>query len=235
MKILGIETASNICAVAIVENGCVLNEKSLDQPSIHSQKLISLIDDVLTNTYDFDAIAVSIGPGSFTGLRIGLSVAKGILYGSNKPITAVSTLKAIAYNLLRYKNENSVNGLIVCALIDARRDEFYTAIYEIDNKTLLLKLEPQAIRYHDLVELVSEKKMIFIGNGVEKFLKLIINHNIKKNIWIFKEGLINLCSAGSVALLGEYQLFEHITENIFDIEPVYVKDFHTLVKNQYKI
>src|SRR5258706_14324961 len=102
MKILGIESATVVCAAAIIENGCVRSERTLIAPRIHSEKIISLIDESLDDANitptELEGVAVSIGPGSFTGLRIGLSVAKGLAYALDKPIVAVPTLEALAAN-----------------------------------------------------------------------------------------------------------------------------------------
>lgn len=231
MKILGIETATSICAAAVVENGRLLSEKYLTEPHIHSEKLVAIIDQALNSIKDFNAVAVSIGPGSFTGLRIGLSVAKGLAYASARPIVAVSTLKALAFNLIIH--EKIKDGALICPLIDARRDEFYTALYRVNTKELSTVVKPQAERFNELLNILPDEEIVFIGDGAAKFNVITRENKLYKNFWIFDMGLINLCSAASVALLGEKKLLRNDTESLAELEPVYLKDFQTIVKTQH--
>ena len=231
MKLLGIETATIVCAAAVVENGKILSEKYLTEPHIHSEKLLRVIDQVLNTNNYFDAVAISIGPGSFTGLRIGLSMAKGLAFASGKPLVSISTLEALAYNFIR--TEKIQKGALICPLIDARRDEFYTALYRADGNGFSIITEPQAKRFEDLLDIFPDEELNFIGDGVEKLKKLSQGRGLDKNFWIFADGLINLCSAGSVALLGEKKLFKNDIENLAELEPAYIKDFQTIVKTQH--
>lgn len=228
MKILGIETATLVCAAAVVENGNIISEKSFTEPNKHSEKIISVINEVLNIAGNFDAIAVSIGPGSFTGLRIGVSTAKGLAYSTGKPVVAVSTLEALIFNIIssRASDENE----IVAALIDARRDEFYTALYNIRGNEINLLLEPQALRFNELLSKLPVTKVAFVGDGVQKFRQLIETNNYGSENLKFYPDSINFCRASSVALMGEKLLKSGITENITELEPVYIKDFQTLVK-----
>ena len=231
MKVLGIETATIVCASALVENGKILSEKYLTEPHIHSEKLLTVIDKVLNTNKYFDAVAISIGPGSFTGLRIGLSVAKGLAFASGKPLLAISTLEALAFNFIL--RDEVKKGALICPLIDARRDEFYTALYRANGNGFSIILEPQAKKFEDLLDIFPDEELNFIGDGVEKFKKLSQGKGLDKNIWIFADGLINLCSAASVALLGEKKLLKNEIENLAELEPVYIKDFQTIVKTQH--
>jgi tRNA threonylcarbamoyladenosine biosynthesis protein TsaB len=231
MKVLGIETATIVCAAAVVENRKLLSEKYLTEPHIHSEKLLTVIRQVLhTNKY-FDALAISIGPGSFTGLRIGLSVAKGLAFASGKPLLAISTLEALALNFII--PDKVKQGALICPLIDARRDEFYTALYRADGNGLSTIMEPQAKRFGELLDIFPDEELNFIGDGVEKFKNLSQGKRLDKNFWIFADGLINLCSAASVALLGEKKLLKNEIENLAELEPVYIKDFQTITKTQH--
>jgi tRNA threonylcarbamoyladenosine biosynthesis protein TsaB len=231
MKVLGIETATIVCAAAVVENGKLLSEKYLTAPHIHSEKLLTVIAQVLDTNKYYDAVAISIGPGSFTGLRIGLSVAKGLTFASGKPLLAISTLEALAFNFILHDKVR--DGALICPLIDARRDEFYTALYRANGNGLSIIMEQQDKKFEDLLNIFPDEEINFIGDGVEKFKKLSQEKGLDKNFWIFADGLINLCSAGSVALLGEKKLFKNAIENLADLEPVYIKDFQTIVKTQH--
>jgi len=231
MKVLGIETATIVCAAAVVENGKLLSEKYLTEPHIHSEKLLTVIRQVLNTNKYFDALTISIGPGSFTGLRIGLSVAKGLAFASGKPLLAISTLEALALNFII--PDKVKQGALICPLIDARRDEFYTALYRANGNGLSTVMEPQARRFGDLLDIFPDEELNFIGDGVEKFKNLSQGKRLDKNFWIFADGLINLCSAASVALLGEKKLLKNEIENLAELEPVYIKDFQTIVKTQH--
>lgn len=228
MKILGIETATLVCAAAVVENGIIVAEKSYYEPNRHSEKIISVIDEVLSIALGFDAIAVSIGPGSFTGLRIGVSTAKGLAYSTGKPVLAVSTLEAIAYNTLSTRTAD--DNEIVATLIDARRDEFYTALYNIQGNEVKCILEPQALRFNELLHKLPITKVAFVGDGVSKFRQLIGTNNYSRENLKFYPDSINFCKASSVALIGEKLLGSGVTGNFTQLEPVYIKDFQTLVK-----
>lgn len=228
MKVLGIETTTLVCAAAVVENDKIISEKSFTEPHKHSEKIISIINEVVNIAGSFDAIAVSIGPGSFTGLRIGVSTAKGLAYSTGKPVVAVSTLEALAYNAVinRASDENE----IIAALIDARRDEFYTALYNIRGNEMKVILKPQALRFNELLSKLPPSNVAFVGDGVPKFQQLIEANNYDSGNLKFYTDSINFCSASSVAFVGEKLLKSGVTENITELEPVYIKDFQTLVK-----
>ena len=132
--ILAIETATDICGVALVQNQNVVAQRVLAEKYVHSEKLLPMIDEVLRDASfsakHLDAIAVSIGPGSFTGLRIGLSTAKGLALSLGKSVIAVPTLDALAYAFFRRKGGASV--AVVCPMIEAKRDEAFFCFYRID-------------------------------------------------------------------------------------------------------
>jgi tRNA threonylcarbamoyladenosine biosynthesis protein TsaB len=231
MKILGIETSTNVCGAALIDNGKILAEKYLTEPHIHSEKLIHLVDSVLQSDKSYDALAISIGPGSFTGLRIGLSVVKGLAYASLKPVFAVSTLEALSYNLVFH--ERMSDGTVICPLIDARRDEFYTAVYKVAAGELINILEPQARKFDEIVKIAQMREIHFIGDGSQKFINFCKEKKIIKNLWIFYDGIINLCSASSVAFLGEKKSSHGKTADIQNLEPMYIKDFQALAASQH--
>ncbi len=237
--ILGIETATQVCAAAIVKDGIVVAENYLTEPNVHSEKLITLINNTLMqansggeatdNLKKLNAISISNGPGSFTGLRVGFSVAKAIAYACNKPLVTVPTLEALGFNFVSTKNYQTFRYL--CPLIDARRDEFYSVILEYENNKFVRVVEQSAYKFDDLVKLIpGTGKIIFIGDGIEKFQKFISIKNISNELWNFNDGISNLCSAGSVALLGEIKFNLGQIEDLTNLEPDYVKDFYTLFK-----
>src|SRR5471030_2964914 len=131
--ILQIETATTVCSVALSKDGVVLAVKQMDQRNIHAEVITLYIEELLTTTgtkySDLDAIAVSCGPGSYTGLRIGVSTAKGLCYALDKPLIAVETLKAMADGMMAQLKDQLAENTLLCPMIDARRMEVFTAVF----------------------------------------------------------------------------------------------------------
>ncbi|MDH3253127.1 MAG: tRNA (adenosine(37)-N6)-threonylcarbamoyltransferase complex dimerization subunit type 1 TsaB, partial [Ignavibacteria bacterium] len=148
MTVLGVETATAVCAAALVVDGQAIAEEMVNQRFVHAEKLMSLIQDVLTRSDrgsgDLDGIAVSIGPGSFTGLRIGLAAGKGLSYSLDKPLIAVPTLEALA--LRTALGGNVPDGTFILPVIDARRNEVYTQLFRFGSETLVAVWEPRDVR-----------------------------------------------------------------------------------------
>ena len=162
--ILSLETSTKICSVAITDGDKLLALKEEGGAYSHSEKLTLFIQDIMAEANlkleDMDAIAVSKGPGSYTGLRIGVSAAKGLCYALNKPLIAVDTLQAMALGMA----ENYQSDLY-CSMIDARRMEVYTALYNSDNSNV----EPVSAKIIDessFQEYLENQQVIFFGDGV---------------------------------------------------------------------
>ena len=149
MRILALETAAKAVSAAVTEDGRVLAAGYQDTGLTHSRTLMPIVEGLLSNTglkaADMDAIAVSAGPGSFTGVRIGVSAAKGLAWAADKPCVAVSTLAALA------RNVSFIDGLIVCAM-DARRQQVYNALFEARDGALTRLTEDRAIALAGLAE-----------------------------------------------------------------------------------
>lgn len=149
MKILALETAAKAVSAAITEDGKVLASAFQDTGLTHSRTLMPLVELLLRNTdmtaADLDAVAVSAGPGSFTGVRIGVSAAKGLAWAADRPCVPVSTLAALA------RNVSFLDGLVVCAM-DARRQQVYNALFEARNGKLTRLTEDRAVALSDLAE-----------------------------------------------------------------------------------
>ena len=157
--ILNIETTSEVCSVGLALNGELIASRETIDPNSHSRLLTVFIDEIFKEAgktvSDIDAIAISKGPGSYTGLRIGTSVAKGLCYSLGKPLISVDTLQSIAYGILfksGLKNDFELE-FFICPLIDARRMEVYTGLYDKDLNCLK---EP----YSHIFEEVSFKEML---------------------------------------------------------------------------
>ena len=165
MYILGIETATRTGGVAIVSEDGVLAEYTLNIEVTHSERLMSTVDRVFKDTglrmASIDGFGVSIGPGSFTGLRIGLSTVKGLAFTTGKPVAAVPTLKALAWNTphARYP---------VCPLLDARKKEVYAALYRYDGGELVQDLPETVLPLAELAERVAGE-VLFTGEGARLF------------------------------------------------------------------
>lgn len=147
MRILALETAAKAVSAAITEDGKVLAAGFQDTGLTHSRTLMPIVESLLRNTdiAEVDAVAVSAGPGSFTGVRIGVSAAKGLAFAWNKPCAAVSTLAALA------RNAAFLDGLIVCAM-DARRQQVYNALFEARDGVLTRLTPDRAVALADLAE-----------------------------------------------------------------------------------
>ncbi|MDE3058610.1 MAG: tRNA (adenosine(37)-N6)-threonylcarbamoyltransferase complex dimerization subunit type 1 TsaB, partial [Bacteroidota bacterium] len=170
MTILAIETATDICSAALVRDRAVLAHRSLSEKNIHSEKLLPMIDEILKESalrlHDVDAVAVSIGPGSFTGLRIGLSAAKGLAMGAGISLVPVPTLDALALETLhRIPKEDAV----VCPLIEAKRDEAFFSFYSARNNFPLRASEYEIAPAQTIVEKAKQyRSVVFAGNGAGK-------------------------------------------------------------------
>ncbi len=237
MTVLAIETATAVCAAAVVADGMTRSEFELSAPRVHSEKLIALIDRALAaasvKSGAVDGIAVSIGPGSFTGLRIGLSVAKGLAYAWNKPLAAVPTLEALAWEAAR---PGAVQrGGLILPMIDARRDEVYVAGYRCIDGRLEETLAAQSMTMENLVHIVLDNEYIVtMGDGAKKFNEFL------RGTYPEHASRIPLpvderfqCKASAVGLIGERHLLNGHAAHLETLEPMYIKDFHTLLKTQH--
>ncbi len=168
MRILAVDTSSNVASAAIVDDNKLVCECVLNNKLTHSQTLMPMVDEVFRKSelspLDIDVFAVSAGPGSFTGLRIGVTTIKGLAHAVNKPVCGVNTLEALAYNL-------PFCPYIISPIMDARREQVYNAFYKWENGVLKEVTEPRAISLDDCLEELSElgEKVVFLGDGVAVF------------------------------------------------------------------
>jgi tRNA threonylcarbamoyladenosine biosynthesis protein TsaB len=219
--ILNIETATTNCSVSLSKEGktIVLKEDN-DKSYSHAERLHVYIDEVLKeaniNSNKLDAISVSKGPGSYTGLRIGVSAAKGLCFALDKPLISIPTLDALAHQV------KMDNGIIV-SMLDARRMEVYSAIYD-SNYNEIRETQAQILEKTSFNDYLEQGKVYFIGNGVEK-TKTLINHTNA----IFIED--KLPSANDMSLLADTKYKKNDTEDIAYFEPYYLKDFVALKPN----
>ena len=218
-KILLIETATPICSVAIAIDGQIAAMKESSEPNSHSAKLSVMIRDILETSNiqysELDAVCVSSGPGSYTGLRIGVSTAKGLCYALEKPLMAISTLENIAAGYLQLHPQYT--GYI-CPMIDARRMEVYSAIF--DNKGNYIRPTNADIITEDIYDQwLEEKNILFIGDGADKTRSILEGKN---NVMFDTDFKI---SAKGMALIAEKRYENKQFEDVAYFEPFYLKDF----------
>ena len=221
MKVLGIETATSVCAAAVVSDSRVTAERSIDSRNVHAEKLLSLIDaalgDAALTCHELDSVAVSIGPGSFTGLRIGLSVAKGLAYATSKPLVAVPTLEALAMNLV----DTASAGPFILTALDARRDEVYCQLFRLENRELAPEWDARDMTVSELFEELDGKSVVVVGDGSKK----VLSHAGSGDRIASVTEELSRCSARTVALLGHALLAEGKTVDPAQLEPRYIKEF----------
>ena len=216
--ILNIETATTNCSVSLSKEGktIVLKEDN-DKSYSHAERLHVYIDEVLKeaniNSNKLDAISVSKGPGSYTGLRIGVSAAKGLCFALDKPLISIPTLDALAHQV-------KMDDGIIVSMLDARRMEVYSAIYD-SNYNQIRETQAQILDETSFNDYLEQGKVYFIGNGVEK-TKTLINHPNA----IFIEA--KLPSANDMSLLADTKYKKNDTEDVAYFEPYYLKDFVAL-------
>ncbi len=216
--ILNIETSTEVCSASIAKNGQVIAVKESFEDRSHASLLTVFIEELLTEAKikpnDFDAVSVSEGPGSYTGLRIGVSVAKGICYAKNIPLIAVNTLQAMAImatNIITEKNA------LLCPMIDARRMEVYSAIFNADT-TQSRKTIAEIIDEDSYKKELSINKIAFFGNGADKCKQLIKHKNA-----LFIDGVYP--SAKYMAQLAQKAFDKKQFKDVAYFEPFYLKDF----------
>lgn len=198
MKILAIDTSSETATAAVTDGGILLGECVLNHKKTHSQKLMVIIErmmnDLELSAEDIDLFAVAEGPGSFTGLRIGIATAKGLAHSVNKGVVGVSTLEALAYNL------PYANGLIV-PIMDARNNQVFNAAYEWNGYKITTVIEPNACDICECLDKVQGRKVIFTGDGVNVH-KELVTRTIGENA-LFAPVNARLSHAAAVAAAAE--------------------------------
>jgi len=219
MKVLGVDTSSPCAGLGIVSDDGVVAEITICLQDTHSRRLIPSIDTLLENARveltELDGMAVSIGPGSFTGLRVGLSTIKGLALATGIPVVGVPTLDALAHNVHFARQ-------IICAMIDARKGEVFVALYRGRGEDGVERVTPYLAVSPDRVpEIIPEEETIFLGNGVR-----VCRDVIKKRV-----GLRTLCAPEHlsvvrgtvVAELGRRSLLAGEADVLASLAPVYVR------------
>ena len=219
MKTLAIDTSTMMATCAVLDEDYLLGEFSLNQDMSHSENLIPMVKEILDNLkvkpQDIDLYGVAIGPGSFTGLRIGVATVKAFAHLFDKAIVGVSSLEALAYNL-------PYNGIIV-PMIDARRNRVYTGLYKWEGEKLINIVEPSAMEIGDLLEILQQYENIIVnGNGSRLYRDKIVN-TLGGKVKLSPIGL-NECKASSIGELAAIKYNEGIRDNYYTLAPNYLKE-----------
>lgn len=223
MKILAMDSSSLVATVAVVADGVMTAEYTINYKKTHSQTLLPMLDEIVKtielDMNTIDAIAVAAGPGSFTGLRIGCATAKGLGLALDKPLIPVPTIAGMAYNFFGITEDT-----IICPIMDARREQVYTGAYTFAaDGEFVTVFEQDAMDIRELLDKLSGlgKKVIFAGDGVPVF-KNIIDEECKVP-FSYAPAHLSRQRAGAIAALGEVLYNKGIYESAAEHKPEYLR------------
>ena len=218
--ILHIETSTDVCSVALSQDGVCLHEEIDTNGRRHAEILAPFVEEAVSfadsHAIPLDAVSVSAGPGSYTGLRIGVSTAKGLCYGRDLKLISIPTLKVLCTPILLYREDIPDNALL-CPMIDARRMEVYTAIYD---RALheVVPTDAVIVNENSFAEILDKQPIFFFGNGADKCRDTLKHPNAH-----FIEGIVP--KASNMLPLAERALALNETEDVAYYEPFYLKQF----------
>ncbi|MFN8257476.1 MAG: tRNA (adenosine(37)-N6)-threonylcarbamoyltransferase complex dimerization subunit type 1 TsaB [Bacteroidales bacterium] len=226
--ILNIETSTEVCSAALSFEGNLIALKENTEGQQHASALTVFIQDLFLQSghsmNELKAVAVSKGPGSYTGLRIGVSVAKGIAYAAEIPLIAVSTLQALSFGVIKSHAWEIIENTWLCPMIDARRMEVYTAFFTSRNE-MVKDIAAEIIDENSFLEILDTRQVLFFGNGALKCREKMTHSNAK-----FLEK-VNCSAAHMIGLSYELYTRKEFVDAAY-FEPLYLKDFiATVPKN----
>ena len=220
MKILALDSSGLVASAAVVEDDVLIAEYTTDYKKTHSQTLLPMLDEIRQmidlDLHTIDAIAISAGPGSFTGLRIGAATAKGLGLALNLPLVEVPTLEGLAFNLWG-------TDKLVCPIMDARRNQTYTGLYSFEGNEMEVLKEQCAVGIDEIISIVNEfeQPVTFLGDGVPVFKEYIAeNCNVP---YTFAPAHVNKQRAGAVAALGIKYFSEGKATTAAEHKPEYLR------------
>jgi tRNA threonylcarbamoyladenosine biosynthesis protein TsaB len=220
MKVLAVDTSSVIAAVAVMDNDTLLCEYILNDKKTHSQKLMPMISEIMRNTgltpKDIDVFAASTGPGSFTGLRIGITTIKAMAYAAQKPAAGIPTLDVLAFNIPLTEN-------LVCPIMDARNNQVYTAVYMWKDSRQKRITDYMGIHVNELADLLKEKNknVIFAGDGI--YIHTDYFHRQLGEKCIIAPGSHRLQRASAIASLAMERATQGLLQKSEDLVPFYLR------------
>lgn len=220
MKVLGLDTSTMMATCAVLDENRLLGEYSLNQDMTHSEKLVPMIKEVLDSlnlkVKDIDLYGVALGPGSFTGLRIGVATIKAFAHLFNKPVVGVSTLEALAYNLPYNK--------VIVPMIDARRDRVYTGIYTWENGIIENIMEPDVLEIEKLLEILDNNYDNLVVNGDGSLIhKDLIKSTLGAKVQFSTIGQ-NMCKASSIGELALLKYNKGLVDDFYTLAPDYLRE-----------
>lgn len=217
--ILGLDTSTSSGSVALLHDGKLIGSQLYTIEKSHSTLLHVMIEQMMSNAgykmEELTAVAVAEGPGSYTGLRIGVSAAKGLCLALDIPLIAINTLEAMAYQIFR----RSTESVIYCPMLDARRMEVYAALYD-SNFKIIKSTAPVILEEYAYEDVLRNQKILFFGDGSNKSKDVIKHENA-----FFLEDIVP--SAEEVTLLALKKYKDESFENVISFEPFYLKEFRT--------
>ncbi|MCJ8208930.1 tRNA (adenosine(37)-N6)-threonylcarbamoyltransferase complex dimerization subunit type 1 TsaB [Mucilaginibacter sp. RS28] len=220
--ILQIETATTVCSVAIANNREVIALTEVNERNIHAEKITVFIEEACKSAgidlHDLDAVAISKGPGSYTGLRIGVSTAKGICFALDKPLIAVDTLAAMAGGAISEFQTRFKSDALLCPMIDARRMEVYTALFDTSGK-MLKPVAAEIIEEASFENEINGRQLVLFGDGAEKCADIL---SIRNKVLLLPE-FSN--SAAQMTHLAADRFAAGLFEDVAYFEPYYLKEF----------
>jgi len=227
MKVLGIDTSTSCGAVGLIDDGEVISDYLLNVPVTHSERLLGAVEFVLREARcpieNIDGWAIALGPGSFTGLRIGVSTVKGLALATGKPVAGVSILDVLASQIAPTPH-------LICPILDARKKEIYTAFYRYEGESSLKRQSDyQAIRPENLVKKITEPT-IFLGNGVTTYRDFLLNSLTSSAI--FPPAPLHVPHGSMVATLGFALLKKGEHLNLSTFSPLYIRPSEAEMKWQ---
>lgn len=219
MKVLAIETSTYSGSIAVSEGGRTLGELYLDMGPSHSEKLVPAIDRMLTDLgigrKDLNGVAVSLGPGSFTALRVGISTAKGLSYSLGIPVIGASSLEIIAMNL-------PFAPVQVCAVTDARKGELYAAMFRTDGGVVCRLSDDMIVSPGELAETIKEKT-IFIGEGALLYRDFLEDNGLGGEYPVFCPSYMNHPRASALAFYGFGKIAGGHKDEVMGLAPMYLR------------
>lgn len=221
MKVLAIDSSSLVASVCIIDEEKVIIEHNIDHKLTHSETIMPMLDNAFNSSElspdEVDVYAVAIGPGSFTGLRIGVGTIKGLAQGTSKPVIGVSTLDGLANNVKLFEG-------IICPIMDARRNQVYSGIYKKSEGKVILEKDNIAISIEELVKIIKKynERVIFVGDAVNihmNYLKSVIN----KGKCFFAPLSLRSCKATSIASIALERFKQNKFESYKELKPYYLR------------
>jgi len=220
MKVLALDSTGMVAAVAVMEDLKLIAEIFVNHRKTHSQTLLPMVEDVLDRAElsikDIDVFGVAIGPGSFTGIRIGIATVKALAQAVEKPVAGINTLDGLAYNVPYYTGR-------VCPIMDARRDQVYTALYRWERDSLRRESDYMGIHMEEYIQFLQQESgpVVFLGDGVPVYGDLIIEKMGSQAL--FAPSGCSMQRASSIASLALEKARQGLTVGFMELQPFYLR------------